>query len=196
MLTTKTSSKRQWEMLVRALPQLRRYVRRMGGNDETIDDVLQEVSLRALVSEGPTDDHARFLAWSFGIARHVAAQHARRRKKTGQLLPFEEDAAPASALPDPVTDPEGHVDARTAFARAVLRLDADSVELLVRRYLLGETGEELADERAESSAAIRMRLMRLRATIRTWGGMTCWLLAAQACDLAPALELLGTPPVC
>jgi len=202
MLSAKTSSQRQWEMLVRALPRLRRYVRRMASDEATVDDVLQEVSLRALVSDGPTDDHARFLAWSFGIARHVAAQHARQRKQTGQQVPFE-DGAEVAADGLEAADPEARVDARKAFARAVLRLDADSFELLVRRYVLGETGEQLADERAESAAAMRMRLMRLRAAIRTtvrsagsWGGVTFWLLVAQAYDLAPALDALDTTLLC
>ena len=39
------------------------------------------------------------------------------------------------------------------------------MELLYRRYVLQESGKELADDLASSPAAMRMRLMRLRSSV-------------------------------
>jgi RNA polymerase sigma factor (sigma-70 family) len=176
------SRRRQWHLLVDCMPALRAHVRRLVGDQEAANEVLQEVSLQILLCDGPCDDAERFLAWSRGVARYVAAHHVRARKRSGRQLSFDDEL---EETPQPATDLEGHIDARNALARAVVGLEPDSVELLVRRYVLGETGEALAGERAQSAAAVRMRLMRLRATLRSWSRGLLLLLAVQSLDWAP-----------
>jgi len=175
----KSDRERQWKLLVDYMPALRDYVRRLVGDREAASEVFQEASLQILMSDGPIDDGERFLAWCRGVARYVAADHARARRRIDQELPFEDDL---QDTPQPYTDPESHIDARKTLERAAVDFEPDSVELLVRRYVLGETGEELAGERAQSSAAVRMRLMRLRATLRAWARASIWLLALQGAD--------------
>jgi hypothetical protein len=51
------------------------------------------------------------------------------------------------------------------MARVVGDIYEEGLELLFRRYVLEETGRELADEFAQSPAALRMRLMRLRSML-------------------------------
>jgi hypothetical protein len=45
-------------------------------------------------------------------------------------------------------------------------LGDDALELLVRRYVLGENARELASRRSQTPAALRVRLMRLRSSAR------------------------------
>ena len=175
----KTGRERQWELLVGCMPALRAHVRRLVADRDAANEVLQEVSLQILMSDAPVDDSQRFLAWSRGVARYVAAHHARARKRIDCQLAFNDEL---QDTPQPWIDPESTIDARKTLARAVVDFDPDSVELLVRRYVLGETGEELAGERSQSSAAVRMRLMRLRATLRAWARACLWLLAVQGVD--------------
>jgi RNA polymerase sigma factor (sigma-70 family) len=162
----KTSSKRQWGLLLDCLPLLRSYVRRVTINHEAAEEVLQEVILQILISDGPVEDPGRFLAWSRGVARHVAAHHSRSRRRTTAELSLEPALEEAQ---DPLSDPESHVDARKTLERAADALDREGFELLVRRYVLGESGKELAGEFAYSPAALRMRLMRLRSSLRAAG---------------------------
>jgi DNA-directed RNA polymerase specialized sigma24 family protein len=68
--------------------------------------------------------------------------------------------------PDPEPDPEDSAASRTKLERLAGNLDGDAIELLFRRYVLGESAKDLATELAQSPAALRMRLMRLRSTIR------------------------------
>lgn len=161
----RTSSQRQWDLLVSCIPMLRAHVRRLVSDPEAAAEILQEVSLRILVYDGPIDDVARFHAWCRGVARHVAAHHTRTRRRTSNEVLVEEEL---EDVYDPGTDPETHIDARKTIARAAADLEPAALELLVRRYVLEETGEELADELAETPSAVRMRLMRLRATLRSW----------------------------
>jgi RNA polymerase sigma factor (sigma-70 family) len=154
--------KSRWDLLVKNMPMLHAYVRRIVGDRETANEILQEVSLRILSGDGP-HDRDRFLAWGRGVARHVIALDWRMRRRARAVLPLEGELM--EQLSDRVADPEGHIDARASLARVMVEVDSEGLELLVRRYVLEETGKELADELAQSPAALRMRLMRLRSSL-------------------------------
>jgi len=154
------SNKSRWHRLIDSLPMLHAYVCRLIGNGERAEEVLQEVSLRMLATEGP-DNAERYAAWSRGVARHVIAREWRRRRRALAEQPLEDDVI--DEMSDGI-DQEAHLDARDWIARIADDIDSDGLELLFRRYVLQETGKELADEMEQSPAAIRMRLMRLRSS--------------------------------
>ena len=56
--------------------------------------------------------------------------------------------------------------ARESLLHAMNDLDPDGLDLLIRRYILGKAGKDLAEEMELSPAALRMRLMRLRTTLK------------------------------
>ncbi|HEX3902621.1 MAG TPA: sigma factor, partial [Polyangia bacterium] len=66
-------------LLAECLPALASYVRRLARDADLANDIVQEVCLRALVGEGPHLPE-NVLAWSRGIARHVARAEWRRRR--------------------------------------------------------------------------------------------------------------------
>jgi len=156
------SCKTSWSLLIHSLPMLQAYVRRLADNDEQAKEILQEVSVRMLATEGP-DDPERYAAWARGVVRHVVAHDWRKRRRARAEQPFEEDQV--EEFVEPPTDPEAHLDARACVERIVGDLDSEGVELLYRRYVLQESGKELADELARSPASVRMRLMRLRSSV-------------------------------
>lgn len=150
------------QLLVGCLPMLKRYVRRLTGSREQANDIIQEVSLRMLTSPAP-DDPARYAAWARGVVRHVMAHDWQLRRRERAAHPFEETLP--EDLAEPAHDPEAHLDARAWIERIAADLDRDQLELLYRRYVLQESGKELADDLASSPAAMRMRLMRLRSNV-------------------------------
>jgi RNA polymerase sigma factor (sigma-70 family) len=160
-MTPPSSCKTKWRLLIGSLPMLQGYVRRLTGNDEQAKEILQEVSVRMLATEGP-DDPERYAAWARGVVRHVIAHDWRMRKRARAEQPFEEDLI--EEFVEPATDPEAHLDARAWVERIIGDLDSEGLELLYRRYVLQESGKELADDLASSPAAMRMRLMRLRSS--------------------------------
>jgi RNA polymerase sigma factor (sigma-70 family) len=151
-------------LLIDCLPRLRAFVRRLVGDRETENELLQEISLRALAGEGPREEDF-FLAWSCGIARHVIGIEWRRRRRARAELPIEDEAV-ADELCDPQACPDNCVAARESLLKAMNNLDPEGLDLLIRRYILGKPGKDLAEELALSPAALRMRLMRLRSTLR------------------------------
>lgn len=156
------SSQTKWRLLIGSLPMLQAYVRRLSGNDEHARELLQEVSVRMLATEGP-DDPERYAAWARGVARHVIAHDWRMRRRACAEQLFEEEMM--VELAEPAADPEAHLDARAWVERIIDDLDSEALELLYRRYVLQESGKELADDHASSPAAMRMRLMRLRSSV-------------------------------
>jgi len=151
-------------LLIDCLPRLRAFVHRLVGDRETENELLQEISLRALAGEGPCEEEV-FLAWSCGIARHVIGIEWRRRRRARAELPIEDNAV-ADELPDPTPCLDNCVAARESLFRAMNDLDAEGLDLLVRRYIFGKPGKDLADELDLTPAALRMRLMRLRSTLK------------------------------
>lgn len=158
--------KKLGEMLVGCMPTLFAFVRRRVGDRETANEILQEVSLRALAGEGPRDPDS-FLSWSCGIARHVIGMEWRRRRRVRAEQPLEEPIL--DQLRDPEASPDRRFDARASLERAIGD-DSESVALLFRRYLDNVTGKELADEMGLTPAALRMRLMRIRTSARARRG--------------------------
>jgi RNA polymerase sigma factor (sigma-70 family) len=151
-------------LLIDCMPRLRAFVRRLVGDRETEEELLQEISLRALAGEGPGDEEF-FLAWSCGIARHVIGIEWRRRRRARAELPIEDEGV-ADELCDPMAFPDTCVAARESLLHAMNDLDPDGLDLLIRRYILGKPGKDLAEEMELSPAALRMRLMRLRTTLK------------------------------
>ncbi len=151
-------------LLIDCMPRLRAFVRRLVGDRETEEELLQEISLRALAGEGPGDEEF-FLAWSCGIARHVIGIEWRRRRRARAELPIEDEGL-ADELCDPMAFPDSCVAARESLLHAMNDLDPDGLDLLIRRYILGKAGKDLAQEMELSPAALRMRLMRLRTTLK------------------------------
>lgn len=154
---TKAHRRRRSELIVRCVPMLRAYVREAFDDRELASDVFQEVLLKLLSMPEAPEDLPGFVE----LARRTALEIAASYFLPDGELPLEEEPL------DPLSDPEGLVDAREALARAVDRLGDDARELLVRRYVLGENARELSSGRRQSPAALRVRLMRLRSAART-----------------------------
>jgi RNA polymerase sigma factor (sigma-70 family) len=157
-----TEDKKLGEMLVGCMPTLAAFVRRRVGDRETVNEILQEVSLRALAGEGPRDPDS-FLSWSCGIARHVIGMEWRRRRRSRAEQSLEDPVV--DEISDPLASPDQRCDARASLERAMGN-DSESVALLLRRYLDNVSGKELASEMGLTPAALRMRLMRIRSSAR------------------------------
>jgi DNA-directed RNA polymerase specialized sigma24 family protein len=135
---------------------LRSYVSELSEDAESASDVFQEVILRLLSEHTGPEELAEFAEHS----RRVALEVAKGTWRGSSELPLDEEPL------DPWLDPERAVDTRESLQRAIHHLGDDALELLVRRYILGENARELANGRSQSPAALRVRLMRLRSSAR------------------------------
>jgi RNA polymerase sigma-70 factor (ECF subfamily) len=95
------------------------------------DDVLQEVAVAVLESYETYDPSRPFLPWALGIARHLAADSLRRRRRRPLLLGQEAAEALAGAVAE-VADAER--DRLSHLSRCIQELDGRAREICELRY--------------------------------------------------------------
>ncbi len=93
----------------------------------------------------------------------MAAEQRRHRQRSVSELALD-DESPESA--DPRLSPEHYAYFSEKLAQAADSVDPEFLELFVRHYVLDEKICDLASEREQSAASLRMRLMRMRAAMR------------------------------
>lgn len=118
----------QWTL---AQPAVSAFVHAMVPDRAERDDVLQEVAVAVLESFGSYDRSRPFVPWAIGIARHVAADSLRRRRRMPPLLG---DAA-LDALAGAVADVAETERARLShLAECIQGLDGRAREICDLRY--------------------------------------------------------------
>jgi len=119
------------------------------------DDVVAEVFLRAWTAlPRYRNTGAPFVAWLYGIARHVVADELSRRKRT----------EPRDELPD--HGEEWREDDRLAIAAAIERLPAEQRQVIELKFLLGLRNPEVADALGVSTGAVNAKQWRALGTLR------------------------------
>lgn len=131
---------------------LRRYVARTLGRSEGVEDILQEVYLKAL-SRGlpPEPDAAR--AYLFRMASNLVVDHWRRGRVRA-----------ANADPDPVigeADPGLGLDLTRVFNRLSIR----DRQLVWLAYVEGADRESIGDALGLGAASVRVMLHRAKARL-------------------------------
>lgn len=149
--------------LANFMSTLRTYIERLTRGTELGQEVMQETCLRILRADAAPVDSTRFSEWCLTVARNAWAAERRKSFPRSDEVPLD---SRLHAPRDIRTDPEQRVYVNERFARASSRLDAEGADLLVRRYVFGERITDLAGERGQRPATIRMRLLRLRSTLR------------------------------
>ena len=149
-------------------PRLRRLVHRLLGwraRAADLDDLVQDVLLRAWRARDGFRGDAQLATWLCRIALGLVHDHARRqarhRRLFGWLLPAE---PPAPIADDPI--PHEHDEPLDRTRQAMQLLAHADREVLVLRYLEQRDIDDIAVLRGISRAAIDARLSRARQRLR------------------------------
>jgi RNA polymerase sigma-70 factor (ECF subfamily) len=143
-----------------------RFIRTLGPDPASSEDILQETFLAAWRGAGTFRAQSSVRTWLFTIARNTAARQYRRRAGEPvrrDLATLDDLGAAAGWGADP--DPEAMAmrqEERAAVARALEALDPEDRRVLVLRDLEELTGEEAADVLEVTLAALKSRLHRAR----------------------------------
>ena len=136
--------------------RLLRYLSRAAGEREVARDLTQEVFLRVSRTAIPNGPQHQLGGWLFKIARNVALDHHRQRRRRP-----ETDLASA---------PEGTTDAQQQMAMALKQALATLTDLDRDVFLLREVGGLSRDEIATACDltpdAVRSRIHRARLELR------------------------------
>jgi len=142
-----------------------RYIRRRVRDDDLAEELFQDVSILLL---GPLRDRPigqAFEAWCRGIARNVLAHHFRKQRRQASLLNRAEPEGHMLLAQAP-HDPEHSVATRELLTHLFMDIDERSRRLMVERYLIGRSAEEIARQAEQSPTSVRMKLMRVRGAVR------------------------------
>lgn len=143
---------RGWEEVLRLCTRQARAV--LGASAPAADDAAQEAALRAWRHRGACHDPADPWPWVARIARREALRTVRA-----------DGPAELPELPDPV-DPAAAAEERVALGQALEELPALERALLLERYVLDRTSEELGNRHDLTPGAVRVRLHRSTARLR------------------------------
>lgn len=138
-----------------------RYARRMLGNSQDAEDVLQETFMRAYRALGRYRERDQFRAWLFRILVNQCRSHGRQRTRWARRFVHDERAEATAAAP------RDHGEAlRDALQSALDALDSPSREALLLKYGEELDYEEISRMTGSSVSALKMRVKRARDAVR------------------------------
>ncbi|MFD0740343.1 RNA polymerase sigma factor [Lysobacter koreensis] len=148
------------------------------------EDIAQEAFLNAWNNLRRLQNPTSFLPWLREITRNLARDHLRNARRFAREVADADEVI--AAVADPGPGPAEHLiehERQHAAAELISALPDDSREVLLLYYREGQSSQQVAALLGLSDAAVRKRLSRARATVRSE------LLArfsAFACDSAPS----------
>jgi RNA polymerase sigma-70 factor (ECF subfamily) len=153
------------ELLSRYEANIYRFGLRMCGNEEAAREVLQETLLAAFRNLSSFRGEAAVSTWLYQIARSFCIKERRGEHPTEPL-----EGRAAERLPEPSPSPDANAHGReigAALAAAIAGLPPDYREVLVLRDVEGLSAEEAAAVVGVEVGALKSRLHRARAQLRT-----------------------------
>ncbi len=131
-------------------------------SDAEAEDVTSDVFHRALVAMPKYEPRRPFLAFLYGIARHVVADYLREQRPRAS---FEDAIAHASNAPGPEETAARLNDARRLRA-AIARLTPIQQDIVIFRFLEERSTKEVAHLTGKPESTIRGIQMRALAALR------------------------------
>jgi RNA polymerase sigma-70 factor, ECF subfamily len=153
------------ELLARYERNVYRFGLRMCGDEEAAREVLQETLLAAFRGLPAFRGEAALSTWLYQIARSFCIKERRGAPRTE---PLDEKMAERLAGGSPAPDLSTHArEVGAALAAAIAALPPDHREALVLRDVEGLSAEEAASVVGVEVGALKSRLHRARAQLRT-----------------------------
>jgi RNA polymerase sigma-70 factor (ECF subfamily) len=139
----------------------------MVGDRALAEDLAQETFVRAFRGLGALREEAKLSTWLFAIAKNVAREHLRsRRRQEGNI---EIDGEPAFELHDHGRTPSGQLldkELSGVIQGALMKLDEDKRVVFTLKVLQQRSYEEIAEITGFSVGKLKTDLHRARAEMR------------------------------
>jgi RNA polymerase sigma factor (sigma-70 family) len=153
------------ELVRETTPSVRTVVRQYVRSAEDVNDLVQEVYLRALQRLGTLEDPERFKSWLYAIARNAGLDHVRRARRRPASALEEELVEPRDVDPGP--DELAEVRELSERVRSgAARLNPRDSTLLAMVTQLGFTPTDVAGALGMSHTAAKVAVHRARQRLR------------------------------
>jgi RNA polymerase sigma-70 factor (ECF subfamily) len=137
-----------------------RFLRRLVGQRELAEDVLQTTFLSVVRARGRYQPGTNVRSWFYAIAANAARDALRRARVRSIEQRLPADAGPAAEIPDLSAAGEADPALRAALGAALDALPADQREAVVLHHLEGLSFPEIADILGISAGAAKVRAHR------------------------------------
>lgn len=135
------------------------YLWRVCGDEQTANDLTQEVFFRAWRQFEKLQRYERPDSWLFRVATNLALNERRHQRVVGPVAALRGHERAAG-------DPAAQLAERAALRGALERLPAQQRAAFILREVYGHSCAEIADMLGVSSAAAKMTLSRAREQLR------------------------------
>jgi RNA polymerase sigma-70 factor, ECF subfamily len=128
--------------------KLARYIRRIASfSREDVEDVLQEVFIKAYQNLRSFDPKLKFSSWIYRITHNQVVSHWRKIKSKPSVLSAEENNSWLESIPDKLDiEKELNIKFDAEEVRKILaKMDDKYREVLVLRFLEGKDYSEISD---------------------------------------------------
>ncbi len=151
-------------LMDRYQPKLTRYGRRFLGNSDSIEDVVQEVFIKAYENILDFDATRRWSPWIYRIAHNAFVNEIRKRSRD-PLVFLDLDTVVAHA-PDDIETEAQHEETRRAVERGIEKLPPAYREVIALFYIENLDYQEIADVLRVPAGTVGVRLKRAREALR------------------------------
>jgi RNA polymerase sigma factor (sigma-70 family) len=158
-----------------------RFCCHLTGNREDAEDICQETITRAITRVDSLQSGASFKSWLYSIARNLAMDSFRGRKRLC-AMPEDEDG-PTMLYEDNLYDRVELSEEHQTVAEALARLAKSHQQVLMMREVQGMSYASIADKLDVSQSAVETLLFRARRRLREEYGKRVAM---------PAIALTGT----
>jgi RNA polymerase sigma-70 factor (ECF subfamily) len=135
------------------------FLRYLGLPDSDIDDMMQEVYLKAFKAYDRYDASRSFKSWLFSIAKNTFIDWTRKEKTKQKYLQMNLSEKFNEGF-------EGETNSRIAVERILKNLDEDEQVLIELRFYQNLPFKEIAELVGISSGAVKMRVLRILKKIK------------------------------
>lgn len=134
-----------------------RYISAKVGSHQEAEDLTAKTFVKALVGIRKGRNGDNIVGWLFGIARHVVADHYRKRKSTMVALKAAESIAQPTRTLSDIAQQNIRL---TRVAEALSSLSPDRAEALSLRIFGGLSSQEVAEVMNKTPEAVKMLIYR------------------------------------
>lgn len=146
------------------MPKIFRYVYSKVSDRELAEDLVSEISLKALEHFDSYDESKPFGGWFYGIARNHVIDHYKKYKKLQHASLDELE----NVMPDksnPAADTERAL-SNERLQSALTKLSEDKKELVTLRYLSGYSYKEIGQMFGKEENAVKVATHRAVAELK------------------------------
>lgn len=146
---------------------LRAYIRSLGVNTASVDDMAQEAFLVAYKQMHKFDANEDFGYWLRGIARNLIRNELAKNARQSRILDTSLTDFLLNELALQYQTPEQDGDEVQALAQCINQLPEKSRHLIAGKYHQEQHNAVLAEQNAMSETAVRIALMRIRNQLKS-----------------------------